>query len=123
MLLASGTAALESALLGKPTVAAYRVAALTAAIVKTFKLIKVDKFTIPNLLTETPRIPEFIQDDATPEALGDAVAALLDAPERRREIADRFATLRAELALDSDQRAADAVLTLTDNAASRTIRD
>ena len=47
VLLASGTAALESAMLGKPTIAAYRVAALTAALVRTFRLIKVGRFTLP----------------------------------------------------------------------------
>jgi lipid-A-disaccharide synthase len=50
VLLASGTAALESALLGKPTVAAYRVAAFTALIVKVFRLVNVTQFTLPNLL-------------------------------------------------------------------------
>ena len=112
VLLASGTAALEAALLQKPMVAAYKVAALTAAIVKTFGLIKVDQFTLPNLLTNEPLVPEFIQEKATPEALADAVRALLEDPERRASISRRFVTLRGELALDANARAADAVLGL-----------
>ncbi len=112
VLLASGTAALESALLCKPTVAAYRVAGLTALIVKSLGLIKVSHFTIPNLLTEEPLIPELIQQAATPEAIAKEVAALLADPSRCKAISDRFATLRTELALDADQRAADAVIEL-----------
>jgi lipid-A-disaccharide synthase len=112
VLLASGTAALESALLTKPTVAAYRLGRLTYAIVNGLKLLKLQYFTLPNLLTESPLLPEFMQDDARPEAIADAVVDLLNDPERRRFIADRFARLRTELAQDTDQRAADAVATL-----------
>jgi lipid-A-disaccharide synthase len=112
VLLASGTAALESALLGKPTVAAYRVAGLTALIVKSLGLLNVSHFTIPNLLTEEPLIPEFIQKAATPEAIAGEVMALLADQPRREAISDRFAKLRTELALDADQRAADAIIDL-----------
>ena len=111
-LLASGTAALESALLQRPTVAAYKVASLTAFIVRTFGLLKVANVTMPNQLTDPPLIPEFIQGDARPEALAGAVADLLDSPERRAGISERFAKLRSELALDADLRAAEAVLSL-----------
>ncbi|MDH3532532.1 MAG: lipid-A-disaccharide synthase [Gammaproteobacteria bacterium] len=110
VLLASGTAALESALLCKPTVAAYRVAPVTAVIVRLFKLLKLDYFTIPNLLTKAPLIPEFIQEAATPAALAAAVQALLDDPGRRADIARQFAALRGELAINADQRAAEAVI-------------
>jgi len=112
VMLASGTAALESALLGKPTVAAYRVAGLTALIVKSLGLLNVSHFTIPNLLTEEPLIPEFIQKAATPEAIAAEVMALLADQPRREAISDRFAKLRTELALDADQRAADAIIDL-----------
>lgn len=112
VLLASGTAALESALLGKPTVAAYRVAPLTAAIVRLFRLLKVGHYTLPNLLTERPLIPEFIQEAVTPEALAGAVGGYLDDAQARAAVARRFATLRSELALGADDRAADAVLSL-----------
>lgn len=112
VLLASGTAALESALLGKPTVAAYKVAGMTAAILRTFRLLKNEYFTIPNLLTEEPLIPEYIQEDATPKALAQAVWELLQDPQRREDIGRRFATLRTELALGADDRAAEAVIEL-----------
>jgi lipid-A-disaccharide synthase len=112
VLLASGTAALESALLSKPTVAAYRVAPLTAIILRTFRMLKLAKYAMPNLLTEEALIPEFIQEEATPTALAGAVFELLSDPERRNSIAERFAKLRTELALGADARAAEAVIDL-----------
>ncbi len=112
VLLASGTAALESALLAKPTVAAYRLGRITHAIVNGLNLLKLTHFTLPNLMTETPLVPEFMQDNARPADIAKAVVELLDDPERRRSIADRFARLRTELAQNTDQRAADAVVSL-----------
>ncbi|MDH4124605.1 MAG: lipid-A-disaccharide synthase [Gammaproteobacteria bacterium] len=112
VLLASGTAALESALLCKPMVAAYRVAEITARILDIFGLVKTPYFTLPNLLTEEPLVPELIQWAVTPDAVAAAVQAMLADPERRAAIAGRFAKLRVELALDADRRAADAVIDL-----------
>ena len=112
VLLASGTAALESALLAKPTVAAYRISKLTYAIVERTSLKNMTHFTLPNLLMDTPLIPEFIQDDVEPSAIAGAIIELLDNPDRRQIIADRFARLRTELAQNTDQRAADAVIEL-----------
>lgn len=112
VLLASGTAALESALLGKPTIAAYRLAPMTYAIAKGLRLVKLQHYTLPNLLTETPLVPEFIQHDAKPAAIAAAVTSMLDDPERRRFISSEFAKLRSELALGADQRAAESVFGL-----------
>jgi len=112
VLLASGTAALESALLGKPTVAAYRVAAFTALLVKTFRLLKVGQFTLPNLLTGETLVPEFIQGDAQPDAIASEVIELLNDPGRCAAIRERFAKLRTELAMNSNARAADALISL-----------
>ncbi|NCF16404.1 MAG: lipid-A-disaccharide synthase [Gammaproteobacteria bacterium] len=112
VLLASGTAVLEAAMLGKPAVAVYRVAPLTGWIVRVLGLIKLEHYTLPNLLTEEPLVPEFIQNDAMPGAIADAVVAMLEDPQRRQSISERFGRLRSELALDADQHAADAVLRL-----------
>ena len=112
VLQASGTAVLEAALLQKPTVATYRVAPLTYWIVIGLGMLKLSHYTLPNLLTETPLVPEFMQGEALPAPIADEVIALLDDEERRQSIASRFGRLRQELALDADQRAADAVLEL-----------
>ena len=112
VLLASGTAVLEAAMLGKPAVAVYKVAPLTGWIVRVLDLIKLEHYTLPNLLTEEPLVPEFIQNDALPGPIADAVVSLLDDLQRRQSISERFGRLRSELALDADQHAADAVLRL-----------
>ena len=109
---ASGTAVLEAALLRKPTVAAYRVAPLSWFIGRGLRLGKLTHFTVPNLLTEEPLVPEFIQGNARPELIAAEVIAMLDDPGRRQFISRRFDRLRRELALDSDQHAADAIIRL-----------
>ena len=110
VLLASGTAALEAALLTKPMVATYRLAPASYAILKGLGLVRLSHFTLPNLLTEEPLVPELIQGDARPDKIADAVSALLNDAGRRKLIARRFAKLRAELAQGTDQRAAEAVI-------------
>ena len=112
VLLASGTAALESALLGKPTVAVYRLASTSYALLKGLRLLKLTHYTLPNLLTELPLVPEFMQGAAKPAAIAAAVDDLLNDPQRRRFISGEFAKLKDELALNADQRAAEAIFEL-----------
>jgi lipid-A-disaccharide synthase len=111
VMLASGTAALESALLGKPTVAAYGIAPLGAMIARMIGL-RNKYFTIPNLVLDEELIPEFIQEDVKASSLAQATWDLLENPERRAEISRRFATLRENLALGADDRAAEAIIDL-----------
>ncbi len=117
VLLASGTASLQTALLRRPMVSAYRVAPMTYYLARLFRLLKVSHFTMPNLLTSRPLVPEFLQHDATPETLAQAVAALLDDPPRRRDIETEFGELRARLGLGADRRAAAAVVDVARRAA------
>jgi len=112
VLLASGTAALQAALLGKPMVAAYRLAPLTYAIARGLRLVKVPHITLPNLLARERLVPEFVQGAAEPTALAAAVAALFSDPARRDAIRAEFRALRATLARGADARAAAAVLAL-----------
>lgn len=84
-LAASGTVTLELALAQVPTVAAYRGAGWEAAIAR--RLIKLPSVILPNLILGRSVVPEFIQDDATPEALSRHVlAALVDGPERQQQL-------------------------------------
>ena len=112
VLLASGTAALEAALLERPIVAAYRLAPATYLLARALRLVKVRHFTLPNLLTDQPMVPELLQGAATPGALADAVLALLDDPRRRAAITAEFAKLRQRLARGADRMAAAVVLEL-----------
>lgn len=84
-LAASGTVTLELALSGVPTVAAYRGASWEAALAR--RLVKLPSVILPNLILGRSLVPEFIQDEATPEALSDRLLALLpDGPARASQI-------------------------------------
>ncbi len=103
-LLASGTAALEAALLCTPMVVAYRVSALSYLMVQVFST--VEHFSMPNHLLDSPDVPEFIQDNVTPEKLADAVGGYLDDAHRRDAMRARLAGIRERLAVGADERAA-----------------
>ena len=106
----SGTVTLEAALSHRPMVIAYRVAPLSATIARW--LVRVPHIGLPNILCGEAVAPEFLQDDATPENLAQAVANLLaDEPVRRR-IEHRFERLHHELRRDAAERAADALMPL-----------
>ncbi len=112
VLLASGTAALQAALLCRPMVAAYRLAALSGVIVKTFRLLKSPYVTLPNMLTQEPLVPEFLQGAATPGALAEAVSGLLNDAAKRAQIVEQFSKLRLELARGADKMAAQVIFDL-----------
>ncbi len=106
-LAASGTVTLELALAQVPTVAAYRGAGWEAAIAR--RLIKLPSVILPNLILGRSVVPEFIQDDATPEALSRHVlAALADGPERQRQL-DGFAEVETIMKSAGASPAANAV--------------
>ena len=107
-LVASGTATLETALFKRPHVIAYNMARGSWELMRRMKY--QPWVGLPNILCREFVAPEFLQDDATPENLAQAVGNLLaDAPARAR-IAARFTALHEQLRLGMAQRAADAVV-------------
>lgn len=110
VLLASGTATLEAMLLKRPMVVAYRLAPLSYWLIR--RLLYVDRFALPNLLAGEMLVPEFVQEAATPESLGQALLDQLAAPERTRQLQERFGALHRTLRQDANERAAEAVLAL-----------
>lgn len=109
-LAASGTVTLEAALSRRPMVIAYRVAPLSYAIAR--RLVRVQHIGLPNILCDESVVPEFIQDDVTPENLAQAVCNLLADEPIRRAVERRFTRLHAEMRRDAAERAADALLAL-----------
>ncbi|WGL62724.1 lipid-A-disaccharide synthase [Pseudomonas sp. CW003PS] len=107
VLIASGTATLEALLYKRPMVVAYRVAPLTYRILK--RLVKSPYISLPNLLAQRLLVPELIQDAATPEALAQAVAPLIDGGQVQTE---GFDLIHRALRRDASVSAADAVLKL-----------
>ena len=74
-IVSSGTATVETALLGKPMVVVYRVSSLTARLAK--PLVKTKFFSMVNLIAGRAVVPELIQDNFTPERLAAEAEALL----------------------------------------------
>jgi len=112
VLVASGTATLEAALYKRPMVVAYRVSETTRRIFETLKLLKIPHVGLPNLLAGEALVPELLQDEANPPALGEAILGFLDDPERRARLAERFTEIHGVLRRGADRRAAEAVLDL-----------
>ncbi len=110
VLIASGTATLEAMLFKRPMVVAYRMASLTFKILK--RLVKVGHVALPNLLAGREVAPEFLQDEATPQAMGAALLARLGPTPERAETEAVFLELHQQLRRDADHTAADAVLQL-----------
>lgn len=108
-LIASGTATLEALLQKAPMVVAYRMSPLTIWMMKTFRMMKIRRFSLPNLLAGEEVVEEFMQQDATVERLTDAVSRLLADEERRAAMVGRFEMLHQELRHDAAACAAAAV--------------
>ncbi len=111
-LVTSGTATLEAALLRTPMVVAYRIAPVTLALLRVFRLVRVRHFALPNLLTEAPVVPEFLQADVTAPRMGPALLALLENAAARATQVDEFARLHEILRRDASRSAAAAVASL-----------
>ncbi len=107
VLLASGTATLEAMLLKKPMVVGYRLSNLSYKLLS--RLVKVPHVALPNLLAREPLVPELLQDDATPEALGAAVLERLENEDERTRLTEAFTELHLQLRQNADERAADAI--------------
>lgn len=106
----SGTATLEALLLDRPMVVGYRVAPLTAWILRTFGLLRIHAFSLPNLLAEIEVVPELIQEACTAEALAAEICTLLDDADAAAAQRTAFAALRGVLKADASARAAAAVI-------------
>ncbi len=108
ILLASGTAVLEGMLIGRPMVATYRVAAITAFIVRFFKIIKVDYFTLPNNLANECLVPELIQEEVTAENIVKEIEKQYAQPLiEKQKILDQFNEIHQTLRQNASQRAAE----------------
>jgi lipid-A-disaccharide synthase len=108
VLLASGTATLEAALLKRPMVIAYRVPAMTAWLMR--RRGYVDHVGLPNLLAGELIVPELLQKDATPEKLADAALTFLRDKNARDTLHERYERLCDALRQNTADRLAEAVL-------------
>jgi lipid-A-disaccharide synthase len=112
VLVASGTATLETALCKRPMVVIYRAGAFTAWILRHTNLIKAKFFSQPNLLADRRIVGEYFQDDIIPESIGAELLMWLDNAERRGALEESFNKIHTELRRNAGSRAAQAIVAL-----------
>ncbi len=108
VLVASGTATLEAALLKRPMVITYRLAKLTAWWMRQGAYLP--WVGLPNILAQRTVVPELLQEQATAPQLAEALEALLIDTARRAAIEAEFAQMHRSLKQGTAQRIAEAVL-------------
>jgi lipid-A-disaccharide synthase len=92
---ASGTATLETALIGTPFFLLYKASWSTYLLGK--YLIKVPYLGLVNLLADDKVVPEFIQQDAHPETLAHEARFFLQNPELQEKMKEEFRQVREKL--------------------------
>ncbi len=92
---ASGTVTLQCALSGTPMVVLYRTSRATFSIGK--RLVRIPWIAMPNVLAGRHLVPEFIQGDATPEAIASEALSILGDRRRYRGISEELLRLRHTL--------------------------
>ena len=93
-IVASGTATLETALIGTPQVIVYRMSPVSYAIAKT--LVKLEHAGLPNIVAERTVVPELIQADATPEKMAGEVLSMMEG-KKREEILEGYNEIKKNL--------------------------
>jgi lipid-A-disaccharide synthase len=114
VLVASGTATLETLLCKRPMVVAYRLGALTALLLRRFGLMKAPFFAQPNLLAGRGVVPELFQEEVSPQRLAAELERWLDDAGARAALVEVFTAIHEQLRRNASERAADAVLALVD---------
>lgn len=108
VLVASGTATLEAALLKCPMVITYKMSPLTWRMMQRKKYLPY--VGLPNILAGRYIVPELLQDDATPENLSQAVLNLVNDGPVREKLTRAFSRLHLDLKQNTAERAVDAIL-------------
>jgi lipid-A-disaccharide synthase len=92
---ASGTATVETALLGCPHVVVYKTSGLTYTVARA--LVRTRYIGMPNIILDAHVVPELIQGRATPEALATELRRFLDDPAYARSVRERLSGVRDAL--------------------------
>ncbi|TXR54071.1 lipid-A-disaccharide synthase [Reinekea thalattae] len=109
-LVASGTATLQTMLLKKPMVVAYKMSPLSFFIIS--KLATTRWVALPNILEQRDWVPERLQGAATAEQISQDLVTALQDTEYRQDFIERAGQWHKKLALNADQQAANAVLSV-----------
>lgn len=107
-LVASGTATLEAALLKAPMVITYRMSGWSWQLMKRMRY--QPWVGLPNILAGEFAVPEFLQDDATPEKLAQALGDLAVDGAAKMRLTNLFTDMHRQLRQNTADKAADAIL-------------
>jgi lipid-A-disaccharide synthase len=110
VLVASGTATLEAALLKRPMVISYKMPRLSAWIMR--RKAHVPYAGLPNILAGEFVVPELLQEDATAENLAQALCNQLEDKEVRKRLENKFMAIHRSLKQDTARLAVEAILPL-----------
>lgn len=103
-LVTSGTATLETALLGVPEVVCYKGGALSYQIGK--RLVNVDYISLVNLIMEQELVTELIQGEMNPKRVAEELTRILQ-PDQAQHLKEQYQVLRDKLGgVGASQRAA-----------------
>jgi len=106
---ASGTATLETAIMGKPMAVIYRTSWPTWLIAKL--VIRIPHIALVNIVAGKKIVEELIQTNATPQKIADAISTFLTKPEQARNIRQELTSIRSKLGTSgASQRAAKIVI-------------
>ncbi|MBS0346349.1 MAG: lipid-A-disaccharide synthase [Proteobacteria bacterium] len=108
VLVASGTATLEAALLKRPMVITYKIGKWSFRLMK--RMAYLPWVGLPNVLAGRDVVPEVLQDAATPQALADALDGWLSDKARVAELERTFTDMHLQLRQDTADKAAAAIL-------------
>ncbi len=109
VLVASGTATLECALLERPMVIVYRTNAITWWLGK--RLVKLPYIGLVNVVAGRRLVPECLQHEATPGRIAEEAAQILQSDARRQAMLAGFREIRASLGSPgASRRAAEAII-------------
>lgn len=110
VLVASGTATLQTMLLKKPMVVAYRMSAFSYWLIS--RLATTRWVSLPNILEQRDWVPERLQDNARTDRLTDDMMTALTDDHYRQTFIKRAEYWHRHMARDADQQAASAILSL-----------
>jgi lipid-A-disaccharide synthase len=111
---ASGTATLETAIIGTPLIIVYRASTLNWRIFR--PLINVPFVGMPNLIAGREIAPELLQNDMNPERLAAQITAMLNDPKWLARLRADLAEVRQDLgSAKASERAASRILEMLGN--------
>jgi lipid-A-disaccharide synthase len=94
-LVASGTATLETALLGVPMIIVYKISLLSYVIGRL--IVDVENIGLVNIVAGKTIVPELIQSDASSKRIAEEALAILTNGEKKQEIIKELEAIRAKL--------------------------